>query len=46
MITDMFKSIWKEYFIKVLLTLKEYITHAILSFSSPRIAIIARLNVI
>ena len=40
MITDMLKNIWKEYFIK------ECFTCAFLSFSSPRCAIIACLNVI
>ena len=40
MIADMLKNIWKEYFIK------ECFTCAILSFSSPRCAIIACRNVI
>ena len=47
MITDMIKNIWMGIFHKgMLLIWKEYFMHAILSFSSPRCAIIARLNVI
>ena len=46
-ITDMFINIWKEYFIKECFwSERTYFTHVILSFSSPRCAIIAHLNVI
>ena len=53
MITDIFKNDWYvqkylkgRFHKRMLLIWKEYFTCAILSFSSPRFAIIARLNVI